>query len=373
MSGMLLFNKPQNLTPLAICALLAASVTPQVFAAPAEPSAESSAAGGKSAKPLFLTMTNGTGSNYLVVIDTNTKETSYLPTNGFGGASGNAGGVAVAGTLAAVVNFGSQNVTIFVRHGNNLQPTQMIPTASKPLSVAFAHSHLFVLGQTTLQSFAVYGESVQVAADGSTPLLHSDGSAAQVVGINGGVAYSEKSGTISIAAVSASGTPGLTGAQQAVTLPPAPNNDTPFGMAGRGANLYATIAHSDENVLIVNAKIVSNATGPVPFKNASGAIIHAPCWNTLSGQYMYSSDSPGQQVLRYLVSDTNVFYDTPVGPRLAGAPTDLFASDDLLAVIDGGDGATSNASLMTIDDQGELTMKFSLKIAGPINGAAIIN
>jgi len=320
-----------------------------------------------------LTMTNGTGNNFLVVVNTETKETSYLPTNGFGGASGNAGGIAVSGTLAAVVNFGSQNVTIFVRHGNTMQPMQTIAAASKPLSVAFAHSHLFVLGQTTLQSFQIFGENVQTAADGSTPLLHSDGSAAQVVGIASGVAYSEKSGTISIAGVSASGSPGLTGMQQSVPLPSAPNNDTPFGMVGRGANLYATIAHSDENVLVVNGKIVSTATGPVPFKNAAGAIIHAPCWSTLSGQYLYSADSPANQIRRYLVSDTNIFYDTVVGPKLSGNPTDLYASGNLLGVIDGGDGNTSNASILTIDGEGELTMKFAVKIAGPINGAAIIN
>ena len=348
--------------PLALCALMAGSMTTQAFAANPK----------GAPKALFLTMTNGSGSNYLVVVNTETRETSYVPTNGFGGAGGNAGGVAVAGTMAAAANFNSQNVTIFLRHGNSMQPTQVIATASKPVSVAFAHSHLFVLGQTTLQSFQVYGDTVQTAADGSTPLSHSDGSAAQVVGLNGAVAYTEKSGTIAIAAVGASGAPGLTGLQQTVTLPVAPLNDTPFGIVGRGANLYATIAHSDEEVLVVNAKIVSTANGPVPYLKPGGGFLHAPCWNTLSGQYLYAADSPGQQVLRYLVSDTNVFYDTPVGPKFGGAPTDLFAAGNLLGVIDGGDGNTSNASILTIDGEGELALKFSVKIAGAINGAAII-
>ena len=360
---MVILNKLQKVMPLALCAMLAGSVHAQAFAA-----------NGKGApKPLFLTMTNGSGSNYLVVVNTETKETSYVPTNGFGGAGGNAGGVAALGTLAAAVNFNSQNVAIFVRHGNTMQPTQLIATASKPVSVVFAHSHLFVLGQTTLQSFAVYGDTVQTAADGSTPLAHSDGSAAQVVGLNGAVAYTEKSGTIAIASVGANGAPGLTGLQQTVTLPAAPLNDTPFGMVGRGANLYVTIAHSDEEVLVVNAKIVSTAGGPLPYLKPGGGFLHAPCWNTLSGQYLYSADSPGQQVLRYLVSDTNVFYDTAVGPKFGGAPTDLYAAGNLLGVIDGGDGSTSNASILTIDGEGELTLKFSVKIAGAINGAAIVN
>jgi hypothetical protein len=44
----------------------------------------------------------------------------------------------------------------------------------------------------------------------------------------------------------------------------------------------------------------------------------------------------------------------------------------MLAVIDGGDGTTSNASLFDIDSEGELTLRFAVKIAGPIAGAVII-
>src|SRR5271156_5224219 len=98
--------------------------------------------------PLFLTATNGI-SNYLAIINTKTKEMDFVPTGGAGGASGNAGGVAVSGTLAAVINFGSTNVTIFVRQGNTMQPMQVIKTSSQPVSVAFGHGHLVVLGQTT--------------------------------------------------------------------------------------------------------------------------------------------------------------------------------------------------------------------------------
>ena len=54
-----------------------------------------SATAAERSAPLFLTATNGTGlPNYLAVINTRTQETSYVPTGGMGGASGNAGGVA---------------------------------------------------------------------------------------------------------------------------------------------------------------------------------------------------------------------------------------------------------------------------------------
>src|SRR5262249_6300786 len=111
---------------------------------------------GRNQDPLFLTITNGT-TNFLAVINTRTKETNFVPTGGAGGAGGNAGGVAVDGGLAAAVNFGSSNVTIFIRRGNAMEPTQVIKTASAPVSVAFGHNHLVVLGLTTAESFAVYG------------------------------------------------------------------------------------------------------------------------------------------------------------------------------------------------------------------------
>jgi hypothetical protein len=324
------------------------------------------------ADPLFLTATNG-ATNYLAVIDARTKQTTYVATGGNGGASGNAGGVAVNGRIAAVVNFESANVTIFVRRGDAMQPTQMIPVASPPVSVAFGNGHLVVLGLTSAQSFAVYGDTVEQQPDGQIPLLLGDKSAAQIVTYDGGVAYTEKTGSVAEVSLSTDGMPGLGIANTPVPLPPAPNNNTPFGLIGRGENIYLTIAHSDIEALVVNGRIVSTAVGPTPFTNQAGSIIHAPCWNALSGQFLYASDSPGNQLLRYLVSDTNVFYDKPGVATLSGPPTDLAVSGSLLGVIDGGNGATSNASLFTIDSEGELRLLFAVKIPGAINGAAIID
>jgi hypothetical protein len=328
---------------------------------------------GRSSDPLFLTATNG-ATNFLAVINARTMETNYVPTGGMGGASGNAGGVAVQGTLAAAVNFGSTNVTVFVRRGNAMQPMQTIKTSSQPLSVAFGHNHLMVLGQTTAESFPVFGETVATTADGVVQLLKSDKSAAQIVSFDGGVMYSEKSGSVAELTMSPGGIgAGLSGPNKPVALPAAPNNDTPFGMIARGANVYLTIAHSNLEALVVNGQIVSMTAGVTPFKDQAGNILHAPCWNALSGQFLYSSDSPGKQLLRYLVSDTNIFFDKPAVAKLAGSPTDLAAAATLLGVIDGGDGATSNVSLFNVDTEGELTLRFAVKIAASINGAAIIH
>jgi hypothetical protein len=357
-----------RMTSLTVKTLVA---LPLIYAAAASAAAEEAQT---SADPLFLTATNGTN-NYLAIIDTRTKQTTYVATGGNGGvASGsNAGGIAVDGKIAAVINFGSSNVTIFVRRGDAMQPVKMIATSSPPVSVAFGSGHLVVLGLTTAQSFPVYGNTVESQADGQISLLLGDKSAGQIVTYDGGVAYTEKTGSVAEVSLSTDGMSGLGTTNQAVELPAAPNNNTPLGLIGRGANIYLTIAHSDIEALVVNGQIVSTAVGPTPYTNQAGTIIHAPCWNALSGQFLYSSDSPGKQLLRYLVSDTNVFYDKPGAATLSGSPTDLTIDGTLLGVIDGGNGSISNASLFNIDSEGELTLSFTVKIPGAINGAAIID
>jgi hypothetical protein len=341
------------LTTTALCAL-------QLSAQPGPPSGR---------EPLFLTATNG-ATNYLAVVNTRTRDLSYVPTGGNGGASGNAGGVAVSGEMAAVVNFGSSNVTIFMRRGNTMQATQMIATSSKPVSVAFGHDHLLVLGQTAAQSFAMSGNMVATNADGSASLIKGDGTAGQIVSFDGGAMVSETSGAIGMINF---GIPGLTGPSTPVALPAAPNNDTPLGMIGRGANVYVTIAHSDLETLVVGGKIVSMAVGPTPFKDSSGNLLHAPCWNALAGHFLFASDSPGKQLLRYLVSDANIFYDKGAVAMLTGSPTDLAVDGSTLGVIDGGDGTNANASLFDINSEGELTLRFAVKVASAINGAAFIH
>lgn len=322
--------------------------------------------------PLFLTETNGS-TNYLAVINAVTKETDYVPTGGSGGApaGGNAGGVAVSGELAAAINYSSFTVTIFERRGNSMQPIQTVKTTSQPVSVSFGHDHLVVLGTSTAESFPVYGNTVG-SNDGIAQLLIGDGSAAQIITYSGGAIYSEKSGSIGLLNLSTAGAPGISGPSVAVMLPAAPNNNTPFGMIADGPYVYATIAHSDLQALIANGQIVSTAIGPTPFTSSQGSITHAPCWNALSGHFLFSSDSPGTQLLRYLVSDSNIFLDKAAVATLTGAPTDLAIQNNLLGVIDGGNGANSDVTLFDVSSEGELTLRFAVKIAARINGAAII-
>ena len=330
------------------------------------------AIGNRRQVPLFLTITNGP-TNFLAVLNTKTFELNYVPTGGQGGAGGNAGSVAVQGTLAAAVNFGSSDVTIFARRGNSMQPVAMLKTTSKPVSVAFGHSHLAVLEQTMVESFTVFGEDVSQDADGTVGLLKGDKSAAQIVSFDGGFLNSEKSGGVALLKVVTDIVgAGLHGPNVSVMLPASPNNDTPFGMIGRGPNVYVTVAHSNLEALVVDGKIISTAGGPTPYQDQSGGFLHAPCWNALSGQFLYAADTPGKQLLRYLVSNTNVFFDKPAVATFGGGPTDLAADNNLLGVIDSGDGVYSNVSLFNVDPEGELVLRYTTKIVAPINGAAII-
>jgi hypothetical protein len=72
-------------------------------------------------------------------------------------------------------------------------------------------------------------------------------------------------------------------------------------------------------------------------------------------------DSQAETQSAHLVSDTNVFFDKPGVAKLMGAPTDLAVDRNLLGVIDGGDGVTSNASVLEIDAEGELTLSFAVR------------
>ncbi len=141
--------------------------------------------------PLFLTITNGTA-NSLAIINTRTKQMTFVATGGAGERAAMRAEWPREGKLAAAVNFGSSTVTIFLRQGNSMEPVQTVKTSSAPLSVAFGHNHLLVLGQSTAESFPVYGNTVGQTNDGVAQLLRGDKSAAQIVSFDGGAAYGKR-------------------------------------------------------------------------------------------------------------------------------------------------------------------------------------
>jgi hypothetical protein len=120
---------------------------------------------------LVVTSSNSAAGNSLLAFDATGALVQTTPTGGLGGVSGNAGGLAAAGRLVAVVNFGSQSVSLFKLTNEGFALADSVATLSPPVSVSFGHGHLHVLGTTSIESHKLHGDDVEAASDGSATLL----------------------------------------------------------------------------------------------------------------------------------------------------------------------------------------------------------
>ena len=305
---------------------------------------------------LVITSSNNPLGNQLLVFDTSGALLQTVATGGLGGVSGNAGGIAASQDGVAVVNFGSQSVSIFDIAGSTLQLRQILTTLSRPVSVAFDKDHLYVLGTLFVESHHITGQNVDGAADGFTVLRHADGSSAQVGVVADQLLITEKSNEVEVVDLRG----GLvTGPAADVAIPA--GSDTPLGLTTRGANGYVTIAHSDEVGLVKHGDLLA-LTG-------SGTQ-HAPCWLTLVDQFLYSSNSPSHSISRYVVTGTQVVLDAEVAATTAGAPTDIASAGHLVAVLDG--GAQTHLTQFSVDGDGDLHQTAATVVAKGANGVVVI-
>ena len=311
-----------------------------------------------SASPLIVTASNDAANNQLLVYNTSGTLLQSLPTGGKGGATGNAGGIQAKGGLLAVINFGSQSVSIFELSGTQFVMKQSIPTLSSPLSVAFGGDHLYILGTTKVESHAMFGSFVSPSPDGAVALLLADGSAAQVGVLPLQLIIAEKNNVIETVGLTHGA---ATGVATLVHNIPA-NVNTPFGLITRGVNAYVTIAHANEISLVRNDTVLTT-TG-------SGTQM-SPCWLALAGPFLFSSNSPSKSISKFVVFGQKITQETAVAALLNGAPTDIASADDLLSVIDG-DGNASHLSVFRMDADGNLTLLTAVRILGAINGVAIV-
>ncbi|HTP34098.1 MAG TPA: hypothetical protein VMJ75_18095 [Candidatus Acidoferrales bacterium] len=317
--------------------------------------------GQPNAATLVVTASNASA-NQLLVYNTAGQAVQTISTQGQGGASGNAGGIAAQSGLIAVVNFGSKNVTLFQHVGNGFQVRQLIPAASSPLSVAFGHGHLYILGTTKVESHQIFGVFISSSPDGVVPLKVADGSAAQVGVVQNQLIITEKSNVIETVNLMNSGAVG--GMPTLVANIPA-NVNTPFGLVTRGDDAYVTIAHADEISLVRNDTVLT--------VTPSGTQ-HAPCWLTLVGPFLFSSNSPSMTVSRYAVYGQKIVQDAAVAASLQGAPTDIASGEGFVAVVDGFTSPTagSHLTIFAVDEDGVLTSKGVVTTTAPLNGVAII-
>ena len=305
---------------------------------------------------LVITSSNSALGNQLLVFDTSGALLQTAATGGLGGVSGNAGGIAASQDSVAVVNFGSQSVSIFDIVGSAVQLRQIVTTLSNPVSVAFGNDHLYVLGTLFVESHRVGGHDVDAAADGFTALRRADGSAAQVGVVAGQLLITEKSNQVEVVDLRGGV---VTGPAVDVAIPA--GSDTPLGLTTRGANGYVTIAHSDEVGLIKHGDLIA-VTG-------SGTQ-HAPCWLTLVDQFLYSSNSPSHSISRYVVTGAQIVLDAALVATTAGAPTDIASSAHLIAVLDG--GAQTHLTQFLVDGDGDLHQTATTVISKGANGVVVV-
>ena len=189
-----------------------------------------------------------------------------------------------------------------------------------------------------------------------TGVLKADGSSAQVGVVQDQLIITEKSNMIETVNLLPDGA--VSGVPTPVQNIPA-NVNAPFGLVTRGNNAYVTIAHADEISLVRNGKVLT-VTG-------SGTQ-HAPCWLTLVGPFLFSSNSPSKTVSRYAVHGQAIVQDAAIAAQLNGSPTDIASGEGLVAVIDGG----GHLSIFSVDEDGNLTLEAAATISSAANGVAVV-
>ena len=307
---------------------------------------------------LVVTASNAT-TNQLLVYNSGGTLIQTVPTGGQGGVSGNAGGIEARGNLVAVVNFSSLNVSMFELGSQGFQMKQLVPTISNPVSVAFGAGHLYILGTTEVESHRMDGSNVNPTPDGEVALIKADGSAAQAGVVENQLIITEKSNMIETVNLFPGGA--VRGIATPVRNIPA-NVNTPLGLVTRGDNAYVTIAHANEISLVRNGAILTVT---------SSGTQNAPCWLTLVGPYLFSSNSPSMSVSRYAVYGQRIVQVSAVAASLNGDPTDIASGEGLVAVIDGS-GSLSHLSIFSVDEDGNLTLQTAATISGAANGVAVV-
>lgn len=311
-----------------------------------------------------IVTSSNTDDNQLLVYDTAGTLIQSVATLGQGGVGGNAGGVATSGETVAVVNFGSQSVSVFSSGGAGFKLRQVVLTSSPPVSVAFGKHHLFVLGTTTVESHRIANGAVDAAADGTVVLLAADGSAAQVGVVGDRLIVTEKSGTVETIELRGGA---VTGVPAAVAIP-ADVGITPFGFAVRGSSAYITFAGSDQVGAIKNGALTDAAATGIP----GGAGQHSPCWAALVGPFLFTTNSPSHSISRLVAGGRHIALDAAVAAQTGGAPIDIATEGDLVAVLESNGGGLSHLTQFRADPDGNLLPVVTTAITSPSNGVAIV-
>jgi hypothetical protein len=321
------------------------------------------------ASTLAVVMTNDPTSNQILVFDTGTKALlQRLSTRGMGGASGNARGVKqLDGNLVAVVNYGSNSVSLFKRNGNAFRLDQIVATSSAPVSIDFGNHHMYVAGATTVDSFEMQGGDVW--RDGSAPLqlvggvIPPAGSTAQVGVLDKNTLLvtlktDPNPGSVDVVTLRNGA---VTSATPQVVSGPA-GSLTPFGFSVYpDGTAIITLAHTSQDGLFRNGTFTDVVS--------SGAGATAPCWTTRVGKYVFTANTGSGTISRLVGTGNNIFIDSGVAATLAAGVTDLDADKGVMGVLHGG----SQLYLLSYDKLGTLAQSALVSLGvSTANGVAIL-
>jgi hypothetical protein len=303
---------------------------------------------------LAVIMTNDPMANQIKVYDTATGTLlQTLSTQGKGGAGGNARGVkSYNSEIFAAVNNGSNSVAIYRRVRNALRFDKLVTTTSAPVSLDFAHGHMYVAGTTTVDSFVLHRNTVgwmdgtvdlELVGGGAPPA----GSTAQVGVLSDNqllvtLKTDPDPGTVDVVPLHDGA---ITGAMPTAVSAPA-GTLTPFGFSVYpDGTALITLAHSNQDGLFRDGAFTAVI--------AAGQM--APCWTTRIGKYVFTANTASRTISRLIGTGSNIFVDSAVAATIAtGSPTDLDADAGVLGVIDHAAGQ-SHLSLFAYNRFGELT------------------
>jgi len=324
-------------------------------------------------RTLAVVMTNDANANQVKVYDGKTGGLlQTLSTNGKGGVGNNARGVQqLNGELFAAVNNGSNSVALFRRSRTGLTFEKLVTTTSAPVSIDFANNHMYVAGDTTVDSFAIDdgrvgwldGTTTLVLADGAIPPA---GSTSQVGAINDHqlivtLKNDPDPGTVDVVALRNGR---ITGTIPTGVSAPA-GTLAPFGFAVYpDGTALITLAHSNQNGIFRDGA----------FAAVAPAGQTANCWATRVGKYVFTANTASRTLGRVVGTGSHAFVDSAVAATIAtGNPTDLDGKDGLLAVVDHGAGQ-SHLTFFTYNAFGELTARgAAINIgASNANGVALL-
>jgi hypothetical protein len=315
-------------------------------------------AGAERDRTVIVTSSN-TADNHLRVYDAAGTLVQEVPALGQGGASQNAGGIATSNGTVALVNFGSQTVSLFSRGEAGFEPRGPFRSLA-PVSAAFGKTHRTLITTTNPSRIDLTEDEGHVDGTGAA----SGGLSAGRPGLRAMVDRDREERwdrRVQLREGAVFGTP------VAVALAEG-RSDTPFGVTTRGSNVYVTFAGSDTVGVVKNDRQTAFAATGSP----GGAGQHAPCWIVVVGPYLFTTNSPSHSVSRLIAGGANILLDDPVAAQTAGAPIDVAAEGDLLALVELDGGGASHLTQFRIDEDGNLTRTVSTPIASAANGIAIV-